>query len=130
MASSKKTAILARQLFKLSLDQGRLSEERVGGVLAWVEKHRPPNTLSVLRAYRHLVEAEVSRNRAVIEYAGDVSSSVFASIAAAMSRRFGRPIEAAPVARPDLIAGLRVQVGCDIFENTVAGRLAALNAVS
>jgi len=130
MASSKKTSALARQLFKLSLENGRLSEERVGGVLAWVEKHRPASSLAVLRAYRHLVEAELNRNRAVIEYAGDVASSVFAAIAAAMSRRFDRPIEAAPVARPDLIAGLRVQVGCDIFENTVAGRLAALNTVS
>lgn len=130
MASSKKTAVLARQLFKLSLDNDRLSEERVGGVLAWVEKHRPAHSLALLRAYRHLVDAELNRNRAVIEYAGEVAPSVFAAIAASMSRRFGRPIEAAPVARPDMIAGLRVQVGCDIFENSVAGQLAALNTVS
>lgn len=130
MASSKKTAAIARQLFKLSLVNGRLSEERVGGALAWVEKHRPPNSLAVLRAYRHLVRAEVNRNRAVIEYAGDAQSSLFAVIAESMSHRFGRPIEAAPRARPELIAGLRVQVGCDIFENTVAGQLAALTTVS
>lgn len=130
MASRKKTTALARQLFKLSLENGRLSAERVGGVLAWIEKHRPGNPLALLRAYKHLVEAEVSRNRAVIEYAGELSPPAIDAITASLSRRFARDIEAVPVARPDLIAGIRVRVGCDIFENNLAGQLAALNAVS
>lgn len=130
MASRKKTAALARQLFKLSLDHGRLAPELVEGVLAWVDKHRPPDTLSLLRNYKHLVEAEVDRHRAVIEYAGEMPATVFASIAAAMSRRFGREIEPVPVQQPDLIAGVRVRVGCDIFENSVAGNLAVLHSAS
>jgi F-type H+-transporting ATPase subunit delta len=53
MASGKKqTQQLARQFFQLSLVDGTLSSDRVAGVLAYIEKHRPPQTVAVLRAYR------------------------------------------------------------------------------
>jgi F-type H+-transporting ATPase subunit delta len=126
MSSRRKISALAHQLFRLSLDNGQVSAERVGGVLAWVEKHRPASASAVLRAYRRLVEADLSRRRAVIEYAGDPAPATFAAIAATLSQRFGRTVEPVPVPRPELIAGLRVRVGDNVFENSVAGKLAAL----
>jgi F-type H+-transporting ATPase subunit delta len=127
MSGRKKTNALARQLFKLSLKDGRLSPEHVTGVLQWVEKHRPPATVALLRAYRHLVATELARHQAVIEFAGDVAPAVFQEIADAMARRYGHPVQARPVARPDLIAGVRVRVGCDIYENSILSDLAALH---
>jgi F-type H+-transporting ATPase subunit delta len=126
MSSRRKIAELAHQLFELSLDHGQVSAERVTGVLAWVDKHRPANASSVLRAYRRLIEADIGRRRAVIEYAGEVTPATLAEIASAMSRRYGRTIEPVPVRRPELIAGLRVRVGDNVFENSVVSQLAAL----
>lgn len=126
MSSRRKTNEFARQLFRLSLDQGRLAPERVEGVLAWVDKHRPAGASAILRAYRRLVETELNRQRAVIEFAGEVAPPVFTRIAEAMSRRYGRTIEPVPVPRPELIAGLRVRVGDDVFEHNVVSQLAAL----
>ena len=130
MASHRKAASLARQLFELTLEQGRVSAERVSAVLQWVEKHRPENTSEVLRVLKRLVEAEIARGQAVIEYAGEISPETIAQIAASMSRRYGRVIEPVAVPRPELIAGLRVRVGCDIYENSVVSQLAALKPVS
>ena len=130
MASHRKAASLARQLFELTLEQGRVSSERVSAVLQWVEKHRPENTSEVLRVLKRLVEAEIARGQAVIEYAGEISPETIAQIAASMSRRYGRVIEPVAVPRPELIAGLRVRVGCDIYENSVVSQLAALKPVS
>jgi len=130
MSSRRKIAELAHQLFQLSLDHGVVSAERVTGVLAWVEKHKPASASAVLRAYRRLVEADLGRRRAVIEYAGEVAPATFAAIAAAMSQRFGRTIEAVPVSRPELIAGMRVRVGDNVFENNVVSQLAALQPAS
>ena len=129
MAASRKNTALARRLFKLSLDDGQLSAERVEGVLAWVDKTRPPSATALLRAYRHLVEAEIARSRAVVEFAGNVSPATFQQIAEAMSRRYGRQVTAVPVPRPELVAGVRVRVGCDIYENSVVSQLASLSEV-
>ncbi len=130
MSSRRKITALARQLFRLSLDGGRVSPERVGGVLAWVDKHRPSSASALLRAYRRLIGAELGRHRAVIEYAGDLAPSAFTAIAEAMSKRFDRSIEPVPVPQPDLIAGMRVRVGDCVFENSIVSQLAALQPAS
>ncbi|HEY9250644.1 MAG TPA: hypothetical protein VIO38_16000, partial [Rariglobus sp.] len=57
---------LARQLFKLSFVDGRLSAEQVAGILAYVEKNHAVNAVAILKAYQRLVAAEVARGAAVV----------------------------------------------------------------
>lgn len=129
MASGKKQiSQLARQFFKLSLVDGRLSEERVAGVLGYLEQHPPAKPLAVLRAYRRLVAGEVAKGLAVVEHAGPVSPAALAAIASAMSARYARPVAASAKPAAGLIAGLRVRVGDDVYESSVSGQLAALSA--
>lgn len=127
MASGKKPVqLLARQLFKLSFVDGAITADQVAGVLAYVEKHRPAHSLAVLKLYQRLVAAEIARGQAVIEHAGAVNETLLAGIAAAMTKRYGRRLS--PVARRQdaLLAGLRVRVGDDVYESSVASQLAQL----
>jgi F-type H+-transporting ATPase subunit delta len=128
-AHHKKAQSLARQLFKLSLVNGLVSAAQVAGVLAYVEKHRPANPLLVLKAYERLIARELAKSRAVVEHAGPVADSILATIAGALSQKYRRVIT--PQARQDasLIAGLRVRVGDDVFESSIAGQLAELSTV-
>jgi F-type H+-transporting ATPase subunit delta len=129
MASAKKQIqTLARQLFKLSFDAGALSGDRVAGVLAYVEKTRPAHTTAVLKAYHRLVAAEVARGQAVVEHAGSVSEATLATIAAAMTKKYSRRVTAVAQKNDALLAGIRVRVGDDLYESSVAGQLAALSA--
>jgi F-type H+-transporting ATPase subunit delta len=127
MASHAKVAQQrARQLFRLSMVDGAVSPERVGGVLEYIEKSKPSNPVMILKAYQRLVAAEVAKGVALVEHAGAVNDAMLASIAAAMTRKYGRPVVATAKANPDLLAGMRVHVGDDIYESSVAGQLAAL----
>ncbi|MEY3774691.1 MAG: hypothetical protein RLZZ129_1471 [Verrucomicrobiota bacterium] len=128
-AHHKKAQSLARQLFKLSLVNGLVSAEQVAGVLAYVEKHRPANPLLVLKVYERLIARELAKSRAVVEHAGPVADSILASIAGALSQKYKRVVT--PQARQDasLIAGLRVRVGDDVYESSIAGQLAELSTV-
>ena len=127
MASgSKKIQQLARQFFKLSIVDGGLSTDRVAGVLQYVEKHRPANSLAVLKAYQRLIAAEIARGQAVVEHAGSLNDTVLTSVATAMTRRYQRPITSVARRNDTLLAGLRVRVGDDVYESSVAGQLAAL----
>ncbi len=127
MAKHAKIALqFARQLFKLSLADGAVSAERVEGVLAYVDKHRPANPVMVLRAYHRLVATELAKSIAVVEYAGSVDDALLATIAASMSKKYGRAVTAAGRPNAALLAGLRVHVGDDIYEASVAGQLSAL----
>ena len=129
MASAKKQIQqLARQLFKLSFVNGELSAERVGGVLEYVEKHRSAHLVAVLKAFQRLVAAEGARRQAGIEHAGPVSDALLASIETAMTQRYGRRVTSVPRRNDRLLAGLRVRVGDDVYESSVAGQLATLAA--
>lgn len=129
MASgTKQIQQLAKQLFKLSIVNDELSAERVSGVLEYVEKHRPPHTVAVLKAYQRLVAAEISRHQAVVEHAGTVNPGVLANIAAAMTKKYSRTVASVAKRNDALLAGLRVRVGDDVYESSVAGQLANLAA--
>jgi F-type H+-transporting ATPase subunit delta len=129
MASAQKqTQKLARQLFRVSLVNGELSAERVTGVLEYIEKHKPAHPHAVLNAYYRLVAAEVARGQAVVEHAGPIDPAAVNSIAAKLATKYQRKIT--PIAKRNdaLLAGIRVRVGDDVYESSVAGQLAALAA--
>ncbi len=129
MASGKKQVQqLARQLFKLSIVDGALSTERVTGVLEYVEKHRPANSVAVLKSYARLIAGEVARGQAVVEHAGSISEPALAQIGAAMTRKYARRVVPVVKPSPALLAGLRIRVGDDVYESSVASQLAQLTA--
>jgi F-type H+-transporting ATPase subunit delta len=128
MAAKKQTQQLARQLFKLSFENGQITAERVAGVLGYVEKIRPPQIVAVLKAYQRLVATELGRGHAVVEHAGEVSPAALQAIAAALSKKYARPVTATAKDNPSLLAGLRVRVGDDIYENSVSSQLGTLAA--
>ena len=125
-AHSKKALLLARQLFKLSLENGSVSPERVSGALAYLEKNRPANPVMVLKAYRRLIATELGRSQALVEHAGAIAGTVLESLTSALTAKYKRRITATATANPALIAGLRVRVGDDLYEASVSGQLAAL----
>jgi F-type H+-transporting ATPase subunit delta len=126
MAAKKQTQQLARQLFKLSFENGQITAERVAGVLGYVEKIQPPQMVAVLKAYQRLVATELGRGLAVVEHAGAVSPSVLQAIAAQLTKKYARPVTTTAKANPALLAGLRVRIGDDIYENSVSSQLGAL----
>jgi F-type H+-transporting ATPase subunit delta len=129
MASArKKIQELARQFFNLSMVQGQLSAERVSGVLQYIEKHRPAHSMAVLKAYQRLIAREIARGQAVVEHAGPLSNAVLERITISMTAQYSRPIAGVPQRNDALLAGLRVRVGDDVYESSVAGQLATLAA--
>jgi F-type H+-transporting ATPase subunit delta len=127
-SAAKQIQSLARQFFKLSVVDGKLSADRVAGVLEYIEKHRPAHTVAVLKAYQRLIAAEVARGQAVVEHAGSVNDATLASIAAAMTKKYSRPVSAVARKNDALLAGLRIRVGDDTYESSLASQLAALAA--
>ena len=126
MAAKKQTQQLARQLFKLSFENGQITAERVAGVLGYVEKIQPPQMVAVLKAYQRLVATELGRGQAIVEHAGAVSPAVLQAIAAQLTKKYARPVTTTAKANPALLAGLRVRIGDDIYENSVSSQLGAL----
>jgi F-type H+-transporting ATPase subunit delta len=127
MASrNKQVQQQARQFFKLSLVDGQLSADRVAGILQYAEKNRHGQTVAVLKTYQRFIAAEVARGEAVVEHAGPIGNELLANIATAMTKKYARRVTSRAQRTDALLAGLRIRVGDDVYESSVAGQLAAL----
>jgi F-type H+-transporting ATPase subunit delta len=126
-SNSKQVSLLAKQLTKLSIGaDGAIEAERVTGVLAYLEKHKPARPVAVLKAYHRLIGIELAKTHAIVEHAGEISDTVLGVIAGAMSQKYHRSVSATSTRNDSLIAGLRIRVADDVYESTVSGQLDSL----
>ncbi len=119
-------AKLARKLLELSLADGRLSSERVNGVLEYCRKQPTSLRRKLLAAYLKQVRREIQKTEAVIEHAGPINQQIIASVTASLAQIAGKPVSATTRENPALIAGLRVRLGDDVWDNSVADKLRRL----
>jgi F-type H+-transporting ATPase subunit delta len=127
MRASKQSQQFARQLFNLSLADGQVSAERVSAVLAHLSRQPPRQPLAVLRHYQRLITTQLASNSALVEHAGAIDDGLLRSIEVAFARKYQRPINASARPNPALIAGLRIRIGDDLYESSIASQLAALS---
>lgn len=64
--------------------------------------------------------------RATIESAMPVSGAELAALKSALERRFSKKVEATVTVNPALIGGARITVGDTVIDDSVAGKLAAM----
>jgi|UniRef100_UPI004049A2E0 F-type H+-transporting ATPase subunit delta len=128
-AHHKQAQQLARQLFKMSLVNGVVDAAQVGGVLAYVEKHQPANPVMVLQAYLQYITRELAKSSAIVEHAGSIKDGVLRSLEGALTQKYKRQVTASAVHNAALIAGLRLRIGDDVYEASIAGQLEQLSAV-
>ena len=113
MAAKKQTQQLARQLFKLSFENGQITAERVAGVLGYVEKIQPPQIVAVLKAYQRLIASELGRGRFEFRARDDGSAVVGEPLRGVRGERsggapfVGRDAELAQVVSADYFGVVR-----------------------
>ncbi len=130
MAIDKKIQQLAKVFLEASLEDGLVSPSRVTEVLNYIEENTPRRQIALLKAYQQLISSELDKHIAHVESATEVSDAILASISSAMSTRYSRTIKATATTNKDLIAGFRIRVGCDVYEDSIAGQLSELQSIS
>lgn len=127
MRRDTKTIKLAKKLVELSREgSGVVTEAKVGEVLAGLKQAEVRHRLLVLRTYLKYLRREVAAQTAVISTPGALDASSLEAIASKFTALYGRPIHAEVKADSSLIAGVRVRVGDDVYDASVAGRLQRL----
>ncbi|MFP4069578.1 MAG: F0F1 ATP synthase subunit delta [Verrucomicrobiota bacterium] len=126
MKRDKKITQFAKKLVELSKDDGVVTESKVGEVLAGLKKAQPRHLLAILKTYLHYLRREVAAQTALVSTPAALSSEALKTIEANFTALYGRPITAEVRQDESLIAGVRVRVGDDVYDASVAGRLKRL----
>ena len=73
-----------------------------------------------------MVRLEVEKRHARIESAGELSQEVRSQIVASLHRKYGSDLTNEFVVTPELLGGLRIHVGSDVWDGSVRNRLQRL----
>lgn len=126
MKISKKAKDEARQLYHFCTVNGLLDESRVRQVVQRVIGAKKRDSSAILAHFLHLVRLDFARHTATIESATPLSADLQAVIQAGLMRRYGAGLALVFSQRPALIGGIRIQVGCDVYDGSVRAGLEAL----
>ena len=126
MKISKRAKREAKQLFRFCLVNSVLDENRVRRVVQHLLAAGRRNCPAILAHFERLLKLDLARHTATIESATPLPADLQAAIEAGLTRRYGGGLATAFAHRPALIGGVRIQVGCDVYDGSVRAGLAAL----
>jgi len=126
MKVSKQAKRDAKQLFNNCRVAGILDENRVRQTVSAVIAQKPRGFAAILSHFHRLLKLDIERRTARAESAMAVSDALKASVTAGLTKRYGAGLDISFGVNPELIGGLRVKVGSDVFDGTVRARLNAL----
>jgi F-type H+-transporting ATPase subunit delta len=126
MKVTKKTKREAKQVYRLCLVNGLVDENRVRQVVQLAVATSERNSSSFLAYFLRLVKLDCARHLATIESATPLPTDLRTLVQTQLARRYGPGLSTAFAHRPELIGGMRVQVGCDVYDGSVQAGLEAL----
>lgn len=126
MKISKQSRRDAKTLFSACRVNGLLDEDRVRNAVAQVIAQKPRGYVGTLKQFQRLVKLDIDRRSARVENAVETIPAQAEAIRANLQRQYGSGLNLTFWINPALIGGLRIKVGSDIYDGSVAGRLAEI----
>jgi len=127
MKAGKDAQRTARKLMEASLVGGAIDVAVVRKVIAKLNERKPRGFLQVIGAYWRLIRLEMEKNRAVIESAVELSPDMQKKVVADLEKKYGNQISTEFAINESLIGGMKIRVGSDVWDGSVANRVERLS---
>ena len=127
MKSGKEATRVAKKLFAASVVDGKLDPETVQKVVRKLIADKPRDYQQVIGAYWRLVRLEQDNNRAVIESAVELDAATKDAVVADLKKKYGDQITPEFALNADLIGGMKIRVGSDVWDGSVKDRIERLS---
>jgi F-type H+-transporting ATPase subunit delta len=126
MKINKEIRRLSREMLRASFTDGQLDPGRVKSLVNSLIAKKPRNYIDVLKNYRRLLRLELEKRRARVETASELDSTTSSELVANLKKKYGGDLTTEFVVNPELLGGMRVRVGSDVWDGTVRNRLERL----
>jgi len=126
MKINKEIRQLSRQLLRASFTEGELDRGRIASLVRALIEKKPRHYIDILENYKRLVRLEVEKRHARIESATELSSDASTRITKNLQKKYGKDVTTEFVVNPELLGGMRIRVGSDVWDGSVRNRLERL----
>ena len=126
MKINKEIRQLSREMLRASFTDGQLDSGRTRSLVDSLIEKKPRNYIDVLKNYRRLLRLELEKRRARVETASELDSTTGSELVANLKKKYGSDLTAEFIVNPELLGGMRVRIGSDVWDGTVRNRLEQL----
>ncbi len=126
MKGNKQSRRDAKQLFKSCQVDGQLNEDRVRKTVALLIEKKPRGYFGTLQELQRLVKLDVNSRSASVVSAVELTEEQKQSVRDSLGRMKGGDVAIEFAQNPDLIGGMRVKIGDDVYDGSMKTRLARL----
>jgi F-type H+-transporting ATPase subunit delta len=126
MKSSQQIRREAKSLFRVCQVNGVLDENRVRQAVRQLLALKPRGFMSILASLERWVKLDIERRTARIESAVPLPAELRADLQRNLARHYGPGLRFTFSPNAALLGGVRIQVGSDVYDGSVEGRLARL----
>jgi F-type H+-transporting ATPase subunit delta len=123
MKISKTATITARRIFRLCQSGPRLDEAKLSAAVRQLATEKPRDYRGVLMALKRLVRLDAERRRVIVESATELDQGARDRIVSNIAVKYGVDLAFEFRTNPELLGGLKIRVGNDVFDGSVKGRL-------
>tara|TARA_B100000686_G_C16231476_1_gene685089 strand:+ start:165 stop:557 length:393 start_codon:yes stop_codon:yes gene_type:complete len=126
MKGGKQSRRDAKQLFKSCQVNGQLDEDRARQAVTLLIERKPRGYFGTLQELQRLVKLDVNSRSASVESAVDLTEGQKQSVSESLGRMKGSDVAVEFTKNAELIGGMRVKIGDDVFDGSVKTRLTRL----
>ena len=126
MKISKQARRGGKSLFNASKVDGMIDENRVRQAVTAVIAQKPRGYVAILSHFQRLVKLDIERRAAYVESAAPLTEELTTKIRAELAWKYGQNLNVSFAVNKELIGGIRVKVGSDVYDGSIRARLNAL----
>jgi F-type H+-transporting ATPase subunit delta len=128
MKLDKESRKLSKRLFQASFTNGAIDNSNVSVIARKIVESRPRNAIGVLKEYQRLVRLEVEQHQALVESAVELDEATSSQLVANLKAKYGADLSTEFRVAPELLGGIRIKIGSDVFDSSIRERLNRLDA--
>jgi F-type H+-transporting ATPase subunit delta len=126
MKINKEIRRLSREMLRASFTDGQLDRGKVASLLQSLVEKKPRNYIEILQNNQRLLRLEIEKRHAAIESAEELNPEIKEQIASDLKRKHGADLTTEFVVNPQLLGGMRVRLGSNVWDGSVQNRLQRL----
>jgi F-type H+-transporting ATPase subunit delta len=126
MKINKEIRRLSRAMLRASFTDGQLDRGRIASLVDSLIEKKPRHYTDALKNYSRLLRLELEKRQARVESASEVDSTTSSELVSNLKKKYGSDLTTEFVVNPELLGGMRIRVGSDVWDGTVRNRLELL----
>ncbi len=122
MKINRESRSMAKKLYNACLLGGIIDEARTRKIVGYLVDHKPRNYFPILTRLKKLISLKLAESKALVESAVPLGSGQ-QEIADKIKKTFGSHVSISFSQKAELLGGLRITVGSEVWDGSVQTRL-------